>query len=653
MGNQPKNHLKSQPLTAQSWLLLFLCTCLLLAGAVAAFNIAVDPFGVFGDPLLHWYSYNETNNPRAAKIAYLDQHHEAYDSYLVGCSSTSSFPIETANRYWDASFYNTIMYGADMLDCEQTVQYLVEHYEVKNILLNVHLLNGETYDVESDPYTYRMHGKLTGENPLFFYGRYAFANVHYAFAKLKAYHADTYLNQTFDVFNEQTGAYDKRVRDTEYIGARESYLVNYPEFVQYPHHNRGLPQIENCMQSVANIRDLCNEYDVNLVVFCAPLYWEFLSDFPSDQVKQFYCRLAEVTPYWDFSMSSVSFEPRYFYDAGHLRNAVGDMALARMVGDDSIYIPADFGVYVTPENAQQHAESLYQQQPLPLDAYTAQVPILMYHNITTNPGAADAMNITPERFAEHLDALLASAEEPAEDGKEQNRGGFQLVSLADLEAYVKQGTPLPDNPIVLTFDDGYLSNYQYIYPLLQERAKANHVDLSATFFPIGVSVGKEIYKDTSHAMNPHFSWQQAREMCDSGLIAVQSHTYDMHQWPPFEEANTGPVRKTVARFPGESEADYIAAFRADNVRMQQAVAAGGLPPLFAFAYPEGDANQLAEVLLYEEGYTVTLRTERGANTLVQGLPQSLLGLKRIEVDGTWTAETLLQTVEDYRRKEGV
>ena len=69
--------------------------------------------------------------------------------------------------------------------------------------------------------------------------------------------------------------------------------------------------------------------------------------FSWDQVADFYTRLAQVTPYWDFSYSSVSFEPRYFYDETHFRNCVGEMALARMFGDSSVYVPEDFGEYVS------------------------------------------------------------------------------------------------------------------------------------------------------------------------------------------------------------------------------------------------------------------------------------------------------------------
>lgn len=85
--------------------------------AWSGFNYWVDPFGVFSHKSLEWPSYEMTINPRTAKITYLKDHHQDYDSYILGCSSTSSFPVESLNSYLDASFYNMIMYGADHAGC--------------------------------------------------------------------------------------------------------------------------------------------------------------------------------------------------------------------------------------------------------------------------------------------------------------------------------------------------------------------------------------------------------------------------------------------------------------------------------------------------------------------------------------------------------
>ena len=324
-------------MSSKKWVLVFLVTVLVLAALLAGLNLAVDPFGAFGDRLLSWFSYDETNNPRVAKFSYLEQHHDEYDSYILGCSSTSSFPVDAFNEAYDASFYNLIMYGADMRDCEKIAQYLVEHYEVKTLILNVYLDNGLTYDEESDRLTKNLHYKEDPDTSvLSYYTRYLFADPRYALAKLNALRTDTILPQTFDVFDERTGCYDKRVRDAEPIGSEERYLESYPVFADYPHQTLSLPYTEQCMQSVAAIKTLCEEAGVNLTVAAGPVYAEYLKNYEPETVAQFYRSLAQVTPFWDFSSSSVSCEMRYFYDGTHFRNNVGEMICARTVEERKV-----------------------------------------------------------------------------------------------------------------------------------------------------------------------------------------------------------------------------------------------------------------------------------------------------------------------------
>ena len=101
------------------------------------------------------------------------------------------------------------------------------------------------------------------------------------------------------MFDEQTGTYDKRVRDMEPIGSEEAYLEAYPVFADYP--DRGplsLGQTENCMKSVAAIRDRCEEAGVNLVVVAGPVYRDYFDNFDREEVIAFYDALAQVTPYW-------------------------------------------------------------------------------------------------------------------------------------------------------------------------------------------------------------------------------------------------------------------------------------------------------------------------------------------------------------------
>lgn len=616
-------------MSSKKWLVFFCATVLFLGAAVLGFNWLVDPYGVFSHKTLEWASYEMTLNPRTAKMTYLEEHHQEYDSYLLGCSSTSSFPVESLNEYLDASFYNMIMYGADMLDVEEQAVYLLEHYEVKNLVVNVYLDNAKDYNTLPDPLrSYTMPAQTTGESSAAFLAKYLFMDPRHSLDKLTAWYEDTYLPQSFDVFDAETGAYDKSARDAEAIGDMDAYLESYPVFANYPEATNSTNEeaISGTLDALAHIRDLCAEKGVNFLVLCAPVYADYLDYYDWDQVADFYTRLAEVTPYWDFSYSSVSFEPRYFYDETHFRNCVGEMALARVFGDDSIYIPEDFGVYVTQDNVQAHLEDMAQAAPLAEESYTANVPVLMYHHIDEEGN--DDVNISSALFEAQMAAL---AEE-----------GYTAVFPDDLAAYVYEGKALPDKPVVITFDDGYLSNYEYAWPILEKYG------MKATIFVIGSTIGNtEHYKDTDYPITPHFSYEQGAEMVASGVISIQSHTYDMHQWAPYEGSDQ--PRENILALEGESEEDYRSLLSADCQKIRQVIQEGmGEASVHVMAYPSGQFDTLSQVTLLENGFDITFTTQVGSNTLIKGQPQSLLGLHRYNMNESVSVEQMLEWVSPAR-----
>ena len=101
-------------LSSGKWLLLFFGTVLLLALLIAAFNWLTDPFGAFGDPLLKWWSYDMTMNPRVAKVSYLEKHAGEFDGFILGASSSSSIPTAALEQALGGRFYNLFMYGGNM-----------------------------------------------------------------------------------------------------------------------------------------------------------------------------------------------------------------------------------------------------------------------------------------------------------------------------------------------------------------------------------------------------------------------------------------------------------------------------------------------------------------------------------------------------------
>ena len=80
------------------------------------------------------------------------------------------------------------------------------------------------------------------------------------------------------------------------------------------------------------------------------------------------------------------------------------------------------------------------------------LPIIMYHEVKPDKPGKDA--IQPWEFEADLKWLADN--------------GYTTIVMADLIAYVRDGTPLPEKPIILSFDDGYYNNYVYVLPLLQQ-----------------------------------------------------------------------------------------------------------------------------------------------------------------------------------------
>lgn len=88
--------------------------------------------------------------------------------------------------------------------------------------------------------------------------------------------------------------------------------------------------------------------------------------------------------------------------------------------------------------------------------------------------------------------------------------GYTTISLDELYKFMLENKPVPQKSVVITFDDGYVDNYQYAYPILKE------FNLKATVFVIPKTIDKR---------NGYMTSNQLKELQSNG-IDIQSHTLD-------------------------------------------------------------------------------------------------------------------------------
>lgn len=606
-----------------------------LFGAIAALLIAcsinffIDPFGVFGDPVLKWYGYNITNNPRTGKIAYIDEHHNEYNSYIIGSSKTSSISPELLNKYYkDAKFYNMFMYGADLAHVEKTLKYLIDHYEVKNIVLNLGISELEKYNNETTDEKEELHAEVSGKPLMNFYLKYLTLNPSYSFEKIQAYISRDLMDKPnkYDVFLPQTGVYNKTKRDTENIPNINDYIsqIGSNSFRNYDKFQTS--KADKCLESIQRISDYCKAKDINLKVISSPNYDSELHAFNLEKVKDYWIRLSRITDFWNFSgYNEISKDPRYFYDSVHFRNLAGQMMLGKIFNDKDIYYPENFGVYMTKDNANELCNKIL----TPNNGFTScllsekntetvKVPILMYHHIVKDNESKNSATVSISKFRNDMEEI--------------KRAGYTAIFVKDLISYVDGVAKLPEKPIAITFDDGYKSNYDYAFPILKE------LNMKATISIIGWSVGRDKRINSNEPILPHFNYQEALEMLQSGVIDIQSHSYNLH------ESTDKYPRRGSDIISNETTKDYCNVLVKDNEMEVKSMEENLKISPTVFTYPYGLSNILSEQIYKDLGYRATVVIGNKVSKIQKGNPYTLYGLNRIDVSEDISGEKLVEMI---------
>lgn len=142
------------------------------------------------------------------------------------------------------------------------------------------------------------------------------------------------------------------------------------------------------------------------------------------------------------------------------------------------------------------------------------IPVLCYHNIATQnekanyPEESD-WTITTDNFKEHLDYL--------------KNNNYKTLTMDEFYNWKIGNLNLPYKSVLITFDDGFLSNYEYAFKLLKE------YNMNATVFV----VGSFIDNSTTNEWNGNIKTYMTKDILENlkneyPNIEIYSHSYNLH-----------------------------------------------------------------------------------------------------------------------------
>lgn len=143
------------------------------------------------------------------------------------------------------------------------------------------------------------------------------------------------------------------------------------------------------------------------------------------------------------------------------------------------------------------------------------VPVFLYHQV--NPISS---NVNPEIFEEHLKIIKK----------------YNMETIKISEYYNKN---INKNSILLTFDDGYYDNFKYVFPLLKKYNMKATIFLNTLYImdkrenepeikdnnTVNLEAMKKYIENGKATINQYMSWEEIKEMYNSGLIDFQAHSH--------------------------------------------------------------------------------------------------------------------------------
>lgn len=242
------------------------------------------------------------------------------------------------------------------------------------------------------------------------------------------------------------------------------------------------------------------------------------------------------------------------------------------------------------------------------------LPILMYHSVLKSKKSKYI--ITPSQLESDLKYI--------------KENGYTTINMNDLINYVYEDVPLPEKPIMITFDDGHYNNLEYAAPLLKE------YNMKAVVSIVGTYTDNFSESDEANANYGYLRWKDINSLMADGVMEFQNHSYNLHL---SKKGRTGAKKKI-----GESMEKYREVLRDDLMKLQDEFKENTNYTPAAFTYPLGAVTKNSTDIIKELGFKASISVEEKVNYITKD-KDCLYLLRRFNRSGNRSTESFFKKVE--------
>ncbi len=243
------------------------------------------------------------------------------------------------------------------------------------------------------------------------------------------------------------------------------------------------------------------------------------------------------------------------------------------------------------------------------------VPIVMYHSVLESEESINDYTVSVSCLEEDMIYL--------------KNNNYNTVTISDLIDYVYNNKSLPENPIVLTFDDGHYNNLMNVLPLLEK------YNMKASISVVGVYAEKYSEINEKDLMYGYLDYEDIKQLVKSKRVDIGHHSNDLH--------THNHVRAGALKNKYESIDQYNQLFMSDTLILQTNLKENCKINTEYYTYPFGFYCKESEAILREIGFKASLTCNEKTNYISKD-PDSLFLLNRYNRSGYDKTENFMKKV---------